>query len=167
VEKFESHDKRLIVDWLLDRNQIQRDVRKTRGGKLVVTETDISGGLNALLRLLRSGEPIDPEIRRALAAALDPAGISVLQLKKRLRRKRGRPAKADTVRGAAKDAAKAVFHGRRVEEARAAIRKSKPIAAKGTTQKAPTEAEIIERMDISHTENMRRSKSNRLIMNKK
>ncbi len=163
-----SRDERLILDWLCDRNSIQRDIRTTAAGKDEVAETDVSGGLVALIRLLESERPIDRKIRLALARALDPTGTSLLHLKKRLRRRPGRPAKADTVRSAVARAADVVFHGKHVVEARATIKKRRPIPAAGTTQKPVKESEINAELAISHAEHVRRSNAHkRLFPNKK
>jgi hypothetical protein len=157
-------EERLILDWLCDRNSIQRDIRTTAAGKDEVSETDVSGGLVALIRLLDSERPIDRKIRLALAQALDPTGTSLLHLKKRLRRRPGRPAKADTVRSAAD----VVFHGKHVVEARDKIKKRRPIPVAGTSQKPVKESEVNAELAISHAENIRRAKAHKqLFSNKK
>jgi hypothetical protein len=100
-------DKSRVLDWLYDRNKIQRVSCESAAGKRDVIEQDVSGGVAALLRHLRSGGPFDPEIMMKLAEVLDPLGASTLHVGKRLRRGRGAPRKADTVR----DAVRLVFRG--------------------------------------------------------
>src|ERR1700704_1381106 len=89
----EAENKALF--WLKDENAIQRNQSHERSGKISVTEHDLSGGQSALIDILRSGSPLSHELRDALASALEPIGNSLLQLKKRLRRKPGRPSKID------------------------------------------------------------------------
>jgi hypothetical protein len=113
-------DKRRALDWLYDRNKIQRVSCESAAGKRDVIEQDVSGGLAALLRHLRSGGPFDPEIMMKLAEVLDPLGASTLHVGKRLRRGRGAP--GSTVR----DAARLVYEVRRQarqDEGRGAISK--------------------------------------------
>jgi hypothetical protein len=77
-------DKRRVLDWLYDRNKIQRVSCESAAGKRDVIERDVSGGLAALLRHLRSGGPFVPEIMMKLAEVLDPLGASTLHVGKRL-----------------------------------------------------------------------------------
>ena len=88
-----SSEKSKILNWLHDTNKIYRESTVSVAGKTSVIEQDGSGGLVALLKVLRSGDPIDPEIAAEIAEALDPFGDSVFQIVKRSRRKRGRPRK--------------------------------------------------------------------------
>jgi hypothetical protein len=137
-------DKRRVLDWLYDRNKIQRVSCESAAGKRDVIEQDVSGGLASLLRHLRSGGPFDPEIMMKLAEVLDPLGASTLHVGKRLRRGRGAPGKADTVR----DAVRLVFEVRRQtgqdEASRRDIEKSRPISAAGMKRKGATKKEIQE-----------------------
>jgi hypothetical protein len=74
---------KLIIAWLRDTNAIQRDVVKTAAGKTeVVAEHDLSGGITALLNLLRSEAPIPRRVRDALVFALDPRGGFALAAEK-------------------------------------------------------------------------------------
>lgn len=100
-----TEDERKSLKWLRDENDVQRNVdERPDGSRKVLDEHDISGGQAALVQLLRdTSKPICPEIRLALAKAIDHFGDSVLQLKKRARRGAGRPKKdsiADDVRRA-------------------------------------------------------------------
>jgi hypothetical protein len=59
------------------------DVVKTAAGKTeVVAEHDLSGGITALLNLLRSEAPIPRRVRDALVFALDPRGGFALAAEK-------------------------------------------------------------------------------------
>jgi hypothetical protein len=80
----DDHDAaKLIIAWLRDTNAIQRDVVKTAAGKTeVVAEHDLSGGITALLNLLRSEAPIPRRVRDALVFALDPRGGCALAAEK-------------------------------------------------------------------------------------
>src|ERR1700678_2124500 len=78
-------DKRRVLDWLSDRNEIQRNISETAAGKTDVIERDVSGGLAALLLHLRSGGPFDPDIMMKPAEGLDPLGASTLHIGFRLR----------------------------------------------------------------------------------
>src|ERR1700690_1495861 len=137
-------DKRRVFDWLSDRNEIQRNISETAAGKRDVIERDVSGGLAALLLHLRSGGPFDPEIMMKLAEVLDPLGASTLHIGKRLRRGRGAPGKADTVR----DAVRLVFEARRQKgqdkASRRDIEKTRPIPAAGMKRKGATKKEVQE-----------------------
>jgi hypothetical protein len=135
-------DKRRILDWLHDRNIIQRGTFETHAGKRNIVERDVSGGSAALLRHLRSGGPFDPEIMMKLAEALDPLGGSVLHIGKRLRRRRGAPGKAATVKGAVRLAYDTVTQQSRDEEIKRRIEKSRPVPAAGTKRKKVTQKEI-------------------------
>ena len=137
-------DKRLVLDWLYDRNKIQRVSCELAAGKRDVIEQDVSGGLAALLRHLRSGGPFDPEIMMKLAAVLDPLGASTLHVGKRLRRGRGAPGKADTVRGSVRLAYEVHLQPRQDEALRRDIEKRRPIPAAGMKQKRATKREIQE-----------------------
>lgn len=123
--------------WLEDKNVIQRDLRHERSGKISVTESDLSGGQNALTHILRSGCP-SREICNALASALEPIGDSLLQLKKRPRRKRGRPSRTDDTRGACYDAFEVHDIGQKIEQERKNPRTKRRQAAAGMMQKKPT-----------------------------
>ena len=163
-----SSDEKLALDWVLDRNQILRDPQTTPAGKILTKEVDVSGGLDALLKVLRSDATISRELRHALARALDPNGTSIMQVRKRLRRKPGRPAKCDTVRGAVKDASNNVFIVQHVEKAIRAVKKRRPMRAAGTALKKAAQEEIISVLGISKTElGRRRREHNSLISRKK
>jgi hypothetical protein len=139
-----SDRERPALGWLRDENLIQRNLKTEASGKVIATELDISGGLNALIHLLRSGEPLHPQLRFALAKALDPMGDSVLQLRKRLRRGPGRPPKNDTVRSAVRDAAEVKVIPEAVEAKRKAIQKKRPQAAVGEAPRPVSTKEAIE-----------------------
>lgn len=160
-------EERLILNWLLDRNQIQRNVRTTAAGKSVTDEIDVSGGLVALVQFLHSDRPLHQSLRDALADALDPYGTSLLQVRKRLRRRPGRPTrKSDTVTAAVTEATNVVFHGKRVAEARVRVKKRQPIRAVGTKEKKITEAQINAELGISHDEHVRRAKEHKRLFGK-
>ena len=147
-----------IIAWLRDTNAIQRDVVKTAAGKTdVVAEHDLSGGLTALLNLLRSDVPIPRHVRDALTLALDPHGGSLLQLKKRARRAPGRPSADSSVKDAVRKAYDVVRHPDVVEKAQAAIKKQRPIRALGMPPKKVTTDEIISELHVSRSEHYRRS----------
>lgn len=146
-----------IIKWLRDTNAIQRDIVKTAAGKTnVVAEHDFSGGLTALLNLLRSDAPIPRRVRDALALALDPYGGSLLQLKKRARRAPGRPSADSSTKDAVRKAYDVVRHPDAVEKARAAIKKRQPIRAARMPPKKVTTDEIISALDVSRSEHYRR-----------
>jgi hypothetical protein len=95
-------ERRALI-WLQDENIVQRNIRpKPDGSREVISENDSSGGHTDLIGLLKNfSKPLHPEIRGALADALDSFGNSILQIKKRARRGAGRPRKdsiADDVR---------------------------------------------------------------------
>jgi hypothetical protein len=147
-----------IIAWLRDANAIQRDVVKTAAGKTdVVAEQDLSGGLTALLNLLRSDAPIPRRVRDALALALDPHGGSLLQLKKRVRRAPGRPSADSSVKDAVRKAYDVVRHPDAVEKAQAAIKKRRPTRALGMPPKKVTTDEIISEVGVPRSEHYRRS----------
>src|ERR1700677_753587 len=137
-------DKRRVLDWLSDRNEIQRNISETAAGKRDIIEQDVSGGLAALLLHLRSGGPFDPEIMVKLAEVLDPLGASTLHIGKRLRRGRGAPGKDDTVR----DTVRLAYEVRRQplqdEASRRDIENSRPVPAAGTKRKKATKKEVQE-----------------------
>ncbi len=137
----EAENKALF--WLKDENAIQRNQSHERSGKLSVTEHDLSGGQSALIDILRSGSPLSHELRDALATALEPIGNSLLQLKKRLRRKPGRPSKIDVIKDACRYAYKVHSIGPKIEEERKHSRTKLPQAAPGTKQKKPTREDAI------------------------
>ncbi|MGZ9410715.1 MAG: hypothetical protein ACXW3J_08830 [Methylocystis sp.] len=93
-----TEDERRAIIWLTDQNDVQRNIRKNSDGSLeVIAEHDLSGGQSALVRLLLDmSAPLHKDVRQALANALDPFDDSLLQLKKRPRRARGRP-RHDTI----------------------------------------------------------------------
>lgn len=100
-----SEAEKRAIQWLRDENAIQRNVRELPSGKKEVQELDVSGGLAALLHILRDNQaPIHPSLRQALAHALDPIHFSLLQLVKRPRRTPGRPGNTSSTRGLAKQA---------------------------------------------------------------
>jgi hypothetical protein len=140
----DESDKRHILDWLHDRNEIQRDIFESAAGKRDVIERDVSGGLAALLRHLRSGGPFDPGILMKLAEALDPLGASTLRIGKRPRRGRGAPGKADTVAGAAGHAYEIHHQPRKDEASKRDIEKSRPHHAAWMKRKKVTKTEIQE-----------------------
>ncbi|WP_374309834.1 hypothetical protein [Methylocella sp.] len=117
-----SDNEKRAIAWLRDENQIQRVTREERSGKKSVEENDVSGGLQALLGILRGNAPLTPDLRQALAFALDPQGSSLLQLKKRLRRRPGRPEKHDTTKGAVKAAIEEIYIPKLVAETKKSIR---------------------------------------------
>jgi hypothetical protein len=125
------------LSWLKDENAIQRNKRHERSGKISVTEHDVSGGQSALIHILRSGYSLSHELREALASALEPIGNSLLQLKKRLRRKPGRPSKTDEIREACRHAYEVHDIGPKIEQERKHPRAKPPQAAAGTKQKKP------------------------------
>jgi hypothetical protein len=137
----EAENKALF--WLKDENAIQRNVRRERSGKRSVTEHDLSGGQSALIDILRSGSPINQELRDALASALDPIGNSLLQLKKRLRRRPGRPSKIDDLNEACRNAYEVHSIGPKIEQERRSPKAKRPQAAAGTRQKKPTREDAI------------------------
>jgi hypothetical protein len=144
----------LIIAWLRDTNAIQRDVVKTAAGKTeMVAEHDLSGGLTALLNLLRSEAPIPRRVRDALVFALDPRGGSLLQLKKRARRAPGRPSADSSVKDAVHKAYDVMRHPDAVE---ATIKKRRPIRACGIPPRKVTTDEIISALDVSRSEHYRR-----------
>jgi len=132
----EAENKALF--WLKDKNAIQRNQRHERSGKISVTEHDLSGGQSALIHILRNGYPPSRELCNALASALEPIGDSLLQLKKRLRRKRGRPSKTDDTRRACYDAFEVHDIGQKIEQERKNPRTKPRQAAAGMMQKKPT-----------------------------
>lgn len=117
-----SDDEKRAMAWLRDENQIRRVTREERSGKKSVEENDVSGGLQALLGILRGGAPLTPDLRQALAFALDPQGASLLQLKKRLRRRPGRPAKHNSIKGVMKAAFEEIYIPRLVAETKKTIK---------------------------------------------
>ena len=134
----------LALGCLRNENLIQRNLNTKASGKVIVTELDITGGLSALSHLLRSSEHLHPQLRLALAKALDPMGDSVLQLRKRLRRGRGRPPKNDTVRSAVRDAVEVKVIPEAVEAKRRVIQKKRPQAAVGVAPRPVSTKEAIE-----------------------
>jgi hypothetical protein len=126
-----SDRERLALGWLRDENLIQRNVEAKLSGKVVATELDVSGGLNALIDLLRGGNSLHQQLRLALAIALEPLGASMLQLQKRPRRTRGAPAKGDSVRGAVIDAFEAVVVPKEVGDEIERLIKRQPQPAVG------------------------------------
>jgi hypothetical protein len=140
---------RNALDFLLDRNIIQRNVSERKSGKKVVTERDISGGVEALIALLRAtDEPLHSELRNALANALSPSplGRSILTIQKRLRRGPGRPPKRDAEKAYA-------IHVSRVgvERARAQLERDRPIPAVGLKAKAVSKKEAIKATKFGRT----------------
>lgn len=135
-------DKKRVLDWLCDRNPIQRNISELAAGKRDVIEQDVSGGLAALLLHLRSRGPFDPEIMMKLAEVLDPLGASALRIGKRLRRGRGAPGKDDTVRDAVRHAYEVRRQPSQDEASRRDIEKSRPIPAAGMKRKKATKKEI-------------------------
>ncbi|MDI9848141.1 hypothetical protein QM467_08770 [Rhodoblastus sp. 17X3] len=136
----------LIIDWLKDRNPIQRTISKTAAGKqLVVSEADLSGGQAALVALLDSDAPISREIRNALASALEPIGSSLLQLVKRPSRAPGRPSKSDTVRGAVRE----VYDAYSLPAELDRLASKKPIPAAGEKRKKVTNSDLAQSEGVS------------------
>jgi len=149
-----------IIAWLRDTNAIQRDVVKTAAGKTdVLAEYDLSGGLIALLNLLRSDAPIPRRVRDALALALDPYGGSLLQLRKRARRAPGRPSADSSVKDAVRKAYHKKRHPNAVAKAKAVIEKRRPIRAFNADgpSKRVTIKEIIREIGVSRSEHYRRA----------
>src|ERR1700678_3202 len=137
-------DKRRVLDWLSDRNEIQRNISETAAGKRDVIERDVSGGLAALLLHLRSGGPFDPEIMMKLAEGLDPLGASTLHIGKRLRRGRGAPGKGGTTREAVRIGYEVRRQPRQDEASRRDIENSPPVPAARNKRKKGTKKEIQE-----------------------
>jgi hypothetical protein len=137
----EAENKALF--WLKDENAIQRNVRRERSGKISVTEHDISGGQRELIHILRDKYPPSRELCNELASALEPIGDSVLQIKKRLRRRPGRPSKIDRIEGAINYAFEVHSIGPKIEQERRSPKTKRPQAAAGTRQKKPTREDAI------------------------
>jgi hypothetical protein len=153
-------DEKRILDWLLDRNPIQRTSETTLAGKKVVTKkADLSGGQRALIALLHTDRELSRSVREALARALEPDefGTSVLQLKKRARRTPGRPSADSSVKGAVRKAYDMVRYPETVEKAQAAIKKRRPFPALGMSPKKVTKDEIITEVDVSRSKHYRLS----------
>jgi hypothetical protein len=162
-----SRDEQLILDWLLDRNDAQRNVRTTPAGKKVAEEVDVSGGLHALTLLLRSETPIHPRLRLALAEAIDPTGDSILQVKRRLRRRPGRPSKLDSIDGTVTYVGNVFLHGKRLAEARKALKKRRPQPAAMMKPKKVTVAETVQDLGISEPEHRRRVRDHKVLVLRK
>jgi len=142
--------------------------RITRARKRVAEEGDVSGGLRAFTQLLRSDAPIHPRLRLELAEAIDPTGDSILQVKKRLRRRPGRPSKLDSVDGTVTFVGNIFLHEKRLAEAEKAIKKRRQWPAAMMKPKKVTEAEKIRELDISKPEHRRRVKDHkRLVLRQK
>lgn len=156
MEDAPNDAERRIIVWLLDQNPIQRDIRKTDAGRHEVAELDLSGGLAALLNLLRSDAPISRRIRDALSRALDPVGPSILHLEKRPRRARGRPGADDTLRGFLRHEYNVRAHGEKTALAEEAVKKRRPIRAHGVPPRKTTIEEITSELDLSRSEHYRR-----------
>ena len=146
-----------IIGWLRGTNTVQRNVVRTPAGRdKVEAEADLSGGLSALLNLLRSDAPISRRIRDALARSLDPHGDSILHIKQRASRVRGRPSADSSVRDAVRKVYVVVRHPNAAARAEAAVRKSRPIPAVGTKPKKVTTGEKILKLRVSRSEHYRR-----------
>jgi hypothetical protein len=124
--------------WLIEENPIQRNKVLSSSGRQVVQERDASGGLHALIQILKSGEQINQDIRDALAAALDPIDDSILILKKRPRLGRGRPTKAGEVEGIYNAFSRELL----AKDAEEKIRRMRPVPAVGLKATPPRKKEI-------------------------
>jgi hypothetical protein len=78
--------------WLLGRGEYTEELR-TADHRRIAQHVGEIGAREALIRVLRSSEPLNPVIRSALANAFEQPGSSAMRLELNLvRRKRGRPA---------------------------------------------------------------------------
>ena len=144
----------LAIAWLRDENAIQRNIKQARSGKVSVVEHDISGGLFALLQMLRNGsKPLSFRLREAIAHALDPRGMSSLQLKKRSRNKPGRPSKENSTRMALSEAYDVQAIPAKISEQM----KKRKIPAAGEVGKSTLKSEAI--AVVLGEENISRSKA--------
>lgn len=161
-----SEDERRALAWLRDKNTIQREITPKRSGKNDIQELDVSGGQAALIRILDDDKrPLHPELRHALAAALEPIGNSLLQLKKRLRRGPGRPTKSDSTRAAVVDAFEVRVVPAEIHAAWKALRQKRPQPAGGTKPRPVKRADAIdivaEKRKISRSKSYELEKRNR------
>jgi hypothetical protein len=151
-----SEREKRILQWLRDKNLIQRTIIKKPSGKRIVTEQDVSGGLAAFIRLLLDFErPLHPQIREALAAAVDPAGSSILQLKKRLRRRPGRPSKTGSVESAVLDAYEVHSSEIILERKRRELQNKRPQPAAGMKRSRITTKETIKGLEVGRSKNFK------------
>jgi hypothetical protein len=139
-------DNARAIRWLGDENEIQRNVRVERSGKKSVVEHDISGGQAALIRILLSNDELSRELRDALAFALEPIGNSLLQLKKRLRRRPGRPSKSSAIRNVVQNAYEVHVVGPEIEAERKNPRVKPPLSAVGMKQKRPRLKDAVQKI---------------------
>jgi len=135
------------LEFLEDRNKVQRTVIVEKSGKRKTIEKDVSGGLDALIALLNDTErPLPPSLRIALARALSPNGRSVLVISKRLRRAAGRPPKRDAEKAYAIHSSEI-----RIASATNRLKKSRPIPAVGMKAKPASKAEAIKATKFGRT----------------
>jgi hypothetical protein len=138
---------RKALDFLYDRNRIQRETRVARSGKETTFEQDVSGGLNALITIISATDrDIPPSVRIALAAAFQEVGGSRLIIRKRLRRGPGRPPKGDVEQAYAIHSSEV-----RVEKARRALKKKRPIPPAGLNPQPVTKNEAISATNFGRT----------------
>jgi hypothetical protein len=85
-------DELAALGWLLNGQGIERKgiVYDTPDGPRVGYESSMPPGLAALLRVLNGEAPLNLYIRKALARALEPVGVSEMKFTLRLERRKGR-----------------------------------------------------------------------------
>jgi hypothetical protein len=140
-----------VLDYLLDENLIQRTTKVARSGKKTAFEKDVSGGLEALIRLLEATEcPLHPALRTAFAHALSSEGRLVVR--KRLQSRRGRPERI------AKRAFAIHSVEVRIENARRSLERKRPCIEAGWPTKPTTKIQAIAATKFSRSETYRNRK---------
>jgi hypothetical protein len=85
-------DELAALEWLLRGRGKERNgiIYNTPDGPQVGYESSLPPGLAALLRVLNGEAPLNLHIRKALARALEPVGVSEMKFTLRLERRKGR-----------------------------------------------------------------------------
>ena len=155
------NEKRIIA-WLLDQNPIQRVIVKTAAGKHeVVAELDLSGGLNALLNLLRSDAPIPGEFGMRSRARSIRWGPQSFISRSEQDAHPGAPPLSIPSGAQCAELTTWWFTRKRPRRRKQKVKKRRPIRAAGTHSKKVTVDEKTLELGVSRSEHYRRLSANK------